>query len=303
MKIYRLLSIINIMLNRELVTAKYLAEKHEVSIKTIQRDIESLNMAGMPVYSKKGIHGGYGILDTYKLDSKLLSCQDIALLKAMLDGLSHVYSNKSLESLWEKLESAVIKSADVGTAKMTVDFTPWNEDRSLQDKLNLISDAIIESRILSIEYHNSHGVCLLREIEPYELILRHGRWYMLAHCLQKKEMRTFKLNRISNIASMDRYFNVRDYKTLRDQVSTRHDGIKKVLKFNKSAYYRVVDIFNSDEIIEMTEEAITVVTYLKIDSWLIFVILSFGEDVKVIEPDILKYQIRNKIIKMNEIYN
>lgn len=302
MKIYRLLSIINVMLSKELVTAKYLAEKHEVSIKTIQRDIETLNMAGIPVYSKKGIHGGYGILDTYKLDSKLLSSQDITLMKSMLDGLSNVYNNKSLESLWEKLESAVIRSSDVGTAKMTVDFTPWNEDRSLQDKLNLISDAIVESRILSIEYHNSHGMCLLREIEPYELILRHGRWYVLAHCLQKQEMRTFKLNRISNIAIMDRFFNARDYKTLQNQVSKRHDGIKKVLQFKKSAYYRVVDIFNDDEIMEMTEEDITVETYLKIDPWLIFVILSFGEDVKVIEPNVLKDQIRNKIIKMNEIY-
>jgi len=92
------------MLSKELVIAKYLAEKHEVSIKTIQRDIETLNMAGIPVFSKKGINGGYGILESYKFDTKLLSSQDINLLKSMLDSLSSVYSNKSLESLWDNLD-------------------------------------------------------------------------------------------------------------------------------------------------------------------------------------------------------
>lgn len=303
MKIYRLLSIINIMLNKELVTAKYLAEKHEVSIKTIQRDMETLNMADVPVFSKKGINGGYGILDSYKFDTKLLSRQEINLLKSMLDSLSSVYSNKSLESLWEKLESALITVANSEYAKVKVDITPWNKDEKLQEKINLISDAIEQSRILSIEYYNSNGECLSREIEPYELVLRHGRWYMFSYCLQKKDIRTFKVNRISTMEITNRYFDLRDYKSIQRAESTRRDSVKKVLRFNKEAYYRVVDIFNVDEVTEITEENVIVVTYLKIDSWLISMILSFGDDVKVIEPEILKENVKNKIKKMNKIYN
>ena len=303
MKIYRLLSIINIMLSKELVIAKYLAEKHEVSIKTIQRDIETLNMAGIPVFSKKGINGGYGILESYKFDTKLLSSQDINLLKSMLDSLSSVYSNKSLESLWDKLESALITAANAENVKVKVDFTPWNKDEKLQEKISLISDAIGQSRLLSIEYYNSNGECLLREIEPYELVLRHGRWYMLSYCLQKKDMRTFKVNRISTMEITNRHFELRDYKSIQKAESTSRDDVKKVLRFNKEAYYRIVDIFNVDEITEITEENVTVETYLKIDSWLLFIILSFGEGVRVIEPEILKETVKNKIEKMNKIYN
>ncbi|WDV46263.1 YafY family protein [Clostridiaceae bacterium M8S5] len=303
MKIYRLLSIINIMLNKELVTAKYLAEKHEVSIKTIQRDIETLNMAGIPVFSKKGIKGGYGILDSYKFDTKLLSTQEVNLLKSMLDSLSSVYSNKTLESLWEKLESALITVVNAEYAKVKVDITPWNKDEKLQEKIDLILDAIGQYRILSIEYYNSNGECLLREIEPYELVLRHGRWYILSYCLQKKDIRTFKVNRISTMEITNRHFDLRDYKSIQRDESTMRDGIKKVLRFNKEAYYRVVDIFNVDEVTEITEENVTVVTYLKLDSWLISMILSFGDDVKVIEPEILKKNVKNKIKKMNNIYN
>jgi len=291
------------MLNKELVTAKYLADKHEVSIKTIQRDIETLNMAGIPVFSKKGINGGYGILESYKFDTKLLSSQDINLLKSMLDSLSSVYSNKSLESLWDKLESALITAANAENVKVKVDFTPWNKDEKLQEKISLISDAIGQSRLLSIEYYNSNGECLLREIEPYELVLRHGRWYMLSYCLQKKDMRTFKVNRISTMEITNRHFELRDYKSIQKAESTSRDDVKKVLRFNKEAYYRIVDIFNVDEITEITEENVTVETYLKIDSWLLFIILSFGEDVKVIEPEILKENVKNKIKKMNKIYN
>ena len=260
MKIYRLLSIINIMLNKELVSAKYLAEKQEVSVKTIQRDIKTLNMAGIPVFSMKGMKGGYGILDSYKFDIKLMSTQEVNLLKSMLDSLSNVYSNKSLEGLLEKLESALITEY----AKVKVDLTPWNKDEKLQEKINLISDAIGQSRILSIEYNNSNGGCLLREIEPYELVLRHGRWYMLSYCLQKKNIRIFKVNRISTMEITKRHFDLRDYKFIQKDESTMRDGVKKVLRFNKEAYYRVVDIFNDDEVTEINRRKCNCSYILKI---------------------------------------
>jgi len=303
MKIYRLLSMINIMLNKELVTAKYLAEKHEVSIKTIQRDMETLNMAGIPVYSKKGINGGYGILDSYKFDTKLLSNQEVSLLKSMLDGLSDVYSNKSLERLWEKLESALITVGSSEYSNVKVDITPWNKDGKLQEKICLISDAIGQSLVLNIQYYNSNGECLLRNVEPYELVLRHGRWYMLAYCLQKNDMRTFKVNRISSMEITNLRFNMRDYKSDKRAESPMKGDIKKVLIFNKKVYYRIVDIFDDDEVTEITDKSVTVVTYLKLDTWLIPMILSFGDDVKIIEPENLKEKVKNKIKKMNNIYN
>jgi len=298
-----LLSIITILLKNDLVNAKYLAEKHEVSVKTIQRDIETLNMAGIPVYSEKGMKGGYGILDSYKLETNLLSTSEVSILNSMLDGIKSIYSNKSLELLWEKLESAMDTVPNSERAEMKVDLSPWNQDEKVSEKINIISEAIRQKLILRLEYYNLHGQCSNREIEPYELVLRHGRWYLNAFCLQAEDKRVFKVNRISEIGVTDQHFTERDYEDYRNNEYRMQDNEKKILVFDKAAYPRIVDIFNADEIEEVTEENIRVTTFLKANSLLISAILSFGDQVKVIEPESLKNEVSNMIKKMNNIYN
>lgn len=120
---------------------------------------------------------------------------------------------------------------------------------------------------------------------------------------KKKGIRTFKVNRILTMEITNRHFDLRDYKFIKKDESTMRNGVKKVLRFKKEAYYRVVDIFNDDEVTEITEKNVTVVTNLELDSWLIPMILSFGDDVKVIEPKILKKNVKNEIKKVNKIYN
>lgn len=87
MKIDRLISIIMILNNKERVTAKELSEKFEVSTKTIQRDIDTIEMAGIPIVSYKGHEGGYGIIDSYRVDKASMTKNEIELLKSLLDQL------------------------------------------------------------------------------------------------------------------------------------------------------------------------------------------------------------------------
>ena len=142
MKVYRLLSILTTLLNNDLVSAKDLADKNEVSIKTIQRDIETLNMAGIPVFSEKGMRGGYGILDSYKFDTKLLSSFEVGVLNSILEGLRNIYDNKQLEVLWEKFEYALNSVPNNDRVQMKIDLSPWNQDESVSLKVKTLSDAI-----------------------------------------------------------------------------------------------------------------------------------------------------------------
>lgn len=302
MKIYRLLSILTTLLNKDLVSAKDLAEKNEVSVKTIQRDIETLNMAGIPVFSEKGMKGGYGILDSYKLDTKLLSNFEVGILNSMLDGLRAIYDNKQLENLWEKFEYALDSSPDNEQIQMKVDLSPWNHDETVPKKVNILIEAIRDKSIVKIEYYNLEGISSIRKIEPYEMTMKNGRWYVNAYCLCKNDFRNFKVNRIKEIEKIAQHFVKREYITVNDEETNNQDGVKKVLRFNKEAYSRVVDIFNDDEISEMNEEYIIVRTYLRCDSWLLSIILSFSNQVEVLEPPSLINKVRDNIIKMNELY-
>ncbi len=81
--------------------------------------------------------GGYGILDSYKLETNLLSTSEVSILNSMLDGIKSIYSNKSLEILWEKLESAMVSAPNSERAEMKVDLSPWNQDDKIPEKLTL----------------------------------------------------------------------------------------------------------------------------------------------------------------------
>lgn len=302
MKIYRLLSILTTLLNNDLVSAKELAEKNEVSVKTIQRDIDTLNMSGIPVFSEQGMKGGYGILESYKMDTKLLSNLEVGVLNSMLEGLRAIYDNKQLENLWDKLEYALDTGSDVEQAPMKVDLSPWNRDDSVSKKATILSEAIKDKFIVTIEYYNLEGIASNRNIEPYEMIMKNGRWYVNAYCLNKKAFRKFKVNRIKTLEKTDRHFLKRDYSRVTDEVTTNQDSVKKVLRFNKETYSRVIDMFDADDISEMNEEHIIVTTYLRHESWLVSIILSFGNQVEVLEPPSLINKVKENIKKMNELY-
>lgn len=301
MKIYRLLSILTTLLNKDLVSAKDLAERNEVSVKTIQRDIETLNMAGIPVFSEKGMKGGYGILDSYKLDTKLLSSFEVGILNSMLDGLRVIYDNKQLENLWEKLEHAIDKSPD-DQVQVKVDLTPWNHDETVAKKVSILSEAIKDKSIVKIEYYNLEGIASARNIEPYELKMKNGRWYVKAYCLSKNDFRNFKVNRIKEIEKTEQHFVKRDDRPVDDEEAMTQDGERKVLRFRKETYSRVIDIFNMDEISDMNEEYMTVTTYRKCDWWLVSMVLSFGDQVEVLEPPSLISEVRDNIRKMSRVY-
>lgn len=302
MKAYRLLSILTTLLNHELVSAKDLAQKNEVSIKTIQRDIQTLNMAGVPVFSEQGMKGGYGILDTYKFDTKLLSNFELGALKSILESLRNVYDNKHLENLWEKLAYSLNKDLSDDRDLIHIDLSPWNQDNSVALKVKMILKAIEDHFVLKINYYNMEGIASKRQIEAYSLKMKSGRWYLNAFCLKRKEFRLFKVNRILDLERIEKYFIPRTNGVFDDQKLVNNNGEKKVFRFTGSAYARVIDFFSEEEIKRVDEDCISVTTYLRDDPWLLSMILSFGDQVEVIEPESLIKDVKNIIRKMNTLY-
>lgn len=183
MKIDRLIGILTLLLQKDWVTAPKLAEKFEVSRRTINRDIEDLGKAGIPIVTRQGAGGGISIMEGFKLDRMLLSKRDLKDILAGLRSLDSVNGSLHYEQLMEKLS---VGSSDFLTGDQTIliDLSSWYKE-TLAPKIELIRIAIDESKLLYFRYFSASGEGQ-REVEPYFLIFRWASWYLWGWCQKKR---------------------------------------------------------------------------------------------------------------------
>jgi len=207
MKTDRLLGITMYLLNRETVPASELAEKFEVSVRTIARDMEDLSLAGIPVASAAGANGGYRILDSFRLDRPVSTAEDYRHVIAALKTLCSAYENKSLDTTLEKLLAA--RRGENSDQRVFVDFSIVKEGERTPAYTMLLEQAITEERVIAFAYTDAGGAVTQREAEPLALNYRWYAWYLLAYCLTRKDYRIFKLNRMDELSATGRGFTHR----------------------------------------------------------------------------------------------
>ena len=154
MKIDRILEIIIYLLNHDKVSAKTLAEKYHVSVRTIQRDMVNIASSGIPVYSDNGKNGGYSILPTYKLRNANIKNDEQKMIMKALESLSTSYTNQTLDSIIEKYNSIIGKE---GGQRIFWDFGVTKENQQVQNVNKILEQAIAERRYISFHYRNASG--------------------------------------------------------------------------------------------------------------------------------------------------
>ncbi len=305
MKIDRLLAIVIMLLNKKRVTAKDLAEHFEVSVRTIQRDVEAINMAGIPIVSYRGQFGGYGILDNYKIDKSFLSDSEHKLLLSALEGINKAYEDKELKNIIEKLTSIKSLGSSIKDNKIIMDFSPWGFSKSLKNKVDLIRKAVDDKGIVKFNYIDLEGNETEREVEAYLLVLKLNRWYLYGFCKLRQAFRLFKVTRIKNLISTNKKFDPRelDYEFNFEFSSDKDICIK--LKFDKRALSRIDDYFQLENLEFDDDGFIYAVVNYPEDEWVYSMILSFGDFVEVIEPshirEIVKDRAKSILKKYKEI--
>ena len=200
-----MIGILAILLQQEKVTAPYLAEKFEVSRRTINRDIEALCMAGIPLVTESGRNGGISIMDSYKMDRTLLNRSDMQAILAGLRSLDSVSGTNRYAQLMEKL-SAGASNLLAGDTNILIDLASWSK-ASLSPKIELLHNAILSVRKVSFIYFAPKGESK-RVIEPYYLIFHWSSWYIWGWCEGRKDFRLFKLDRITDL-EIDKPFEKR----------------------------------------------------------------------------------------------
>ncbi len=294
MKINRLFEILNILLNRENITAKYLADHFEVSTRTIYRDIDSLSEAGFPIYTNKGKGGGIAILDNFVLNKSLLSKEDQRYIISAIQGLK-VTNFIDKEGVLEKL-SALFK--DESSSWIEVDFSDWSERK--REEFNIIKFCIINKKLIEFYYYNSYGVKSKRKIEPLRLKFKEKAWYVIGFCREKNDIRMFKLNRIKSVKVIDEVFT-RKYESFCEEKKD-YETVKIKLKISSSQAYRVYDEFEEEDIEKNEDGSFTVVCSYPGGEWVIGYILSFGRYATILEPQYIKDEIIDVLNKSLKNY-
>ncbi len=301
MKIDRLVAIIMLLNNRDKITAKELGEKFEVSTKTIQRDIEIIERAGIPIVSYKGHGGGYGIIDGFKVNKSSMTTGEAALLNKLLKEINKSYESTETTSLINKLESAKPEVSNLND-RLVIDFSRWGKSSDLNHRINLIDRAILNRNPLEFGYINGSGESTFRIVEPYKIIFKSLSWYVYGFCTLKEEMRIFKVDRIKNIKIREETFIYRE--ELNDDIF-KEDKLEKTeitIRFMSNLKGMIMESFDDYEEVQYEDEFITAIIKLPYSNWVEGMVLSFGEYVEVLSPLFLRENIKRKIEKMSGMY-
>lgn len=313
--INRLLSIIYILMNKGTVTAKELAERFEVSVRTIYRDIDVLSMAGIPVYTTKGRGGGIHLTEQFVLNKMLVSKKEQQQILAALASLRETGAHEEEEILDKLGDFFMEKTANW----VAIDFSDWSGRR--KELFNQIRDAILDRHVIQFDYYGQHGEMSHRCAEPIQLLFKEYTWYVRAYCRTKQSMRLFKVLRMKRVVVLDETFDIREAAATNDREkkalaadtskgcsddyvdSPANDLIPEItLWIDKKEAYRVYDRFDEEEITVLPDGHFEIHYRCPLDDWVYGMILSFGPSVKVLAPKPVQEEIRRRIEKMAELY-
>jgi len=301
MQTTRLFEIIYTLLNKKTATipAKELAMQFGVSTRTIYRDIDALSLAGIPIYTEKGKHGGISLLPDFVLNKSLLSEKEQSEIISALQGLQAVKAVDTSKIL-QKLSAVFNKNA---TPKpwLDIDFTNWSF--SQENIFQNSKTGILENKIVAFEYYDAHGNKTSRRIEPIQLWFKSGAWYLKGYCLTKESVRTFKTSRIRNLILTEEHFQERDISSIpaeESQPNRHRPDVTIKLKIAPEKTFRVYEEFPCGEL-QPDGSHIVTVTWPE-DEWVYGFLLSFGEYAEVLEPEHLREIVQEKARKIFAMY-
>ena len=301
MKIDRLIGILSVLLQSKQTTAPELADLFEVSRRTINRDIDTLCEAGIPIMTVQGSGGGISIMDGYRMDRTILTSKDMRMILAGLRSLDSVSGSSYYSQLMEKLQ---LGSSELVSGKdsVLIDLSSWYKS-TLAPKIEVIQSAIENRHLLSFRYYSpsSDGK---RKIEPYYLIFRWSSWYVWGWCKDRKDYRLFKLNRMLEVKETNKEFACRNVSMpdLSDEKLFKGKPFKTKILFSKDVKWRLIEEFGIDSFAETDDEKLLFTYEFNDEENLISWLITFEDKAEIIEPKKIRDKVRKLLKNMNEMY-
>ena len=300
MKIDRLIGILSILLQRDKVTAAELAEKFEVSRRTIVRDIEDLCKAGIPVAASQGRGGGISVMEGFKLDRTLLSGEDMKAILTGLQGLDSVSESSRYRRLMDKLDAENAVGAVGAGNSIIVDLSSWDKN-AVSPKLETIKQAIESSEKISFMYYSPDRT-ERREIEPYRLVFQWASWYVWGFCTKRNDYRMFKLTRMTDLTVGEKFVPREIPAYSCDKLRHTRGEIAVRVRFDSSVKWRLVDEFGAEYLTEDEDGSITLdFTWSDVPSFYSY-IAGFRDAAEIIAPEEYRKEFSEVLEKMLKRY-
>ncbi|MDA9471313.1 helix-turn-helix transcriptional regulator [Enterococcus sp. 5H] len=304
-KIERILAIIVLLLDNEVVSATQLAQRFEVTKRTIFRDIETIELAGFPIISQPGRNGGFSLMNSFKLRTYTYNGeekQDILNALNVKEGLFGLFDQKS--TIKEKISALQVADNQQKHPQQRFSFaspTMHRHEIEVETKLKIdrINATLKENRKLKITYVDNKGEFTHRMIHPYELMLMNGSWYIYSYCETREDFRYFKVTRIRQLETQQTTFLPSNYT---EKTITREKDEHIHLRFKKEDLGKLYDYYTDDEI-EISESYINVHISTSQQQTILAFLLMFGDSVTVISPETLKKLHIQEIKKLNHLYS
>lgn len=281
-KIERLISIVMILLQKEVVSASEFSRLFNVTKRTIQRDMEALSYANIPIYAEYGPEGGYALMEGYKFDKRLLNHMDIENILVALGGFEGLIKNQEIQSTIQKIKG--MANADISPA-LDLTFYDWPGRSQINEEILFIRQAIEKNWLLKFEYVDQIGNKTYRLVEPYKVHFREMHWYLFGYSLERKDYRTFKLTRILNIQK-DGFFVPRtDWEFKHEKQHNEQKNLVNVqLSIDIAVRDQFIERYGKNAVIKETARSFLATIELPENQYAYQFLAGFGNKVKIIKP-------------------
>ena len=307
MKIERLLSIIVILLERKKVPAPRLAEIFEVTTRTIYRDIDTLNAAGIPIVTYPGINGGVGILEEFKIEKNLFTSEDLASLLTGLSSINSTFSSSEITNALIKLKGIIpekkLKDIEKKTNRIIIDLTPWKNTNNVSSDLKNIKSAMDKNKILTFKYEDRQRKKSMRKIEPYRIILKGNDWYVEGFCILREDFRYFKLSRISGLKVTNKSFIPREIpETEPENGPIRENIIRLKVSVDESLKGEFTELYGEQCFISRKNNKYKADIPFADNEYSYRLLMGFADKCEILEPENIREEFISRIKKAAGFY-
>ncbi|MCB8965106.1 MAG: YafY family transcriptional regulator [Bacteroidales bacterium] len=311
-RIDRLAAIITFMQSRRLITAQQIADRFEISLRTVYRDINALMESGIPIAGEAG--RGYSIESGYHLPPVMFTREEAAAMITagkMAEKFTDISLNQNYSSALEKVK-AVMRFSDkeflekLDTQILVIYPSPQKAEFP-NCYMTHIQKALSQNNVIILDYiSNSKNENTKREIEPVGICFYGGKWHLLAYCRLRKDYRDFRVDRIKHLTVGTEVFRT-NHPALNELITRFADNasnIRVTLRFPKFLYSKIGDHkYYYGFIDETIDEYSFTMTFLT-DSleWMEHWLLSLGKNVEIIEPKRLIDSMRARVKELYSYY-
>lgn len=297
MQINRLFEIIYLLLQKETITAKQLAEHFEVSSRTIYRDVEALASAGIPIYMSKGKGGGISLLSNFVLDKTVLTDAEKENILASLRAVSAV-DLSGQDTALKKFSSLFGESyADW----IEVDFSSWYNHTDEAVLFQTLKTEICNRKSVAFQYFNMKGEKSFRNVEPLKLCFKGTAWYLYGYCKARCDYRFFKLRRIKDLeVTNEAVKHKAPERILTTEKYDQEEYLHLKLRVSHEMEYRVYEEFEHYK--QQSDGSFIVEIDYPNGDWLYYYIATFGPCCEVLEPIEIRNTVKKQLQKTLNLY-